>query len=70
MYIGEQNMICKTCKKDKCKEPVIRGDVTRFIDESGQLWNGKVCPNCYKTYNKERMRKLRASKKVENALKT
>jgi hypothetical protein len=49
-------MVCKTCKEDKVKEPIIRKDVTRFVDQSGRLWNGKVCPDCYKTYNRERMR--------------
>lgn len=63
-------MICKMCKEDKCKEPVIRGNVTRFVDDSGHVWNGKVCPECYKNYNRERMRKSRSTKKVENALKT
>lgn len=58
-------MICKTCKEDKVKEPVIRGKVTRFVDHSGHLWNGKVCPSCYKDYNRERMRKARDSKKKE-----
>lgn len=49
-------MVCKTCKEDKVKEPIIRKDVTRFVDQSGRLWNGKVCPDCYKIYNRERMR--------------
>jgi hypothetical protein len=49
-------MVCKTCKEDKIKEPTIRKNATRFIDQLGRLWNGKVCPDCYKTYNRERMR--------------
>lgn len=61
-------MICKICKKDKTKEPVARGSCTRFVDENSRIWNGKVCPDCYKEYNRERMRKSRASKKVEEAL--
>jgi hypothetical protein len=61
-------MICKNCKEDKAKDPIIRKDVTRFVDESGRLWNGKVCPACYKQYNRERMRKARASKKLEESL--
>ena len=52
-------MICKNCKEEKVKEPIIRGEVTRFIDEKSRLWNGKTCPDCYKVYNKERMRKKR-----------
>ena len=49
-------MTCKSCLKDKSKEPVIRNDVTRFIDENNRLWNGKMCPDCYRNYNRERMR--------------
>lgn len=49
-------MTCKSCLKDKSKEPVIRNNVTRFIDENSRLWNGKMCPDCYKNYNRERMR--------------
>lgn len=49
-------MTCKSCKQDITKEPVLRKDVTRFIDHNGKLWNGKQCPDCYKSYNRERMR--------------
>ena len=49
-------MTCKSCLKDKSKEPVIRNGVTRFIDENNRLWNGKMCPDCYRNYNRERMR--------------
>lgn len=62
-------MICKTCNIDKIKEPVIKGEVTRFVNESGQVWNGKVCPQCYRVYNRERMRKKRSEKKLEDSLK-
>jgi type II secretory ATPase GspE/PulE/Tfp pilus assembly ATPase PilB-like protein len=62
MYIGEPNMICKICKEEKIKEPVIRKDTTRFVDHNSKLWNGKVCPDCYKIYNKDRMRKKRSEK--------
>ncbi len=55
-------MTCKTCKEEKVKQPVIRNDTTRFVDHNNKLWNGKVCPDCYKTYNKERMRKKRSEK--------
>ena len=55
-------MICKNCKEEKVKEPIIRKDVTRFVDQSGRLWNGKVCPDCYKVYNRERMRLKRLQK--------
>lgn len=58
-------MICKSCNEDKPKEPIIRKDVTRFVDESGRLWNGKVCPDCYKIYNRERMRTNRLKKQSQ-----
>ncbi len=61
-------MICKICKEDKEKEPVFRSNVTRFVNQSGQLWNGKVCPDCYRTYNRERMRKKRQEKKSNDPL--
>jgi type II secretory ATPase GspE/PulE/Tfp pilus assembly ATPase PilB-like protein len=63
MYIEDTNMVCKSCKEDKSKEPIIRNDVTRFVDERGRLWNGKQCPECYKAYNRERMRLKRRSEK-------
>lgn len=56
-------MMCKICKEEKEKIPQIRGIVTRFVDDLGQLWNGKVCPSCYRIYNRERMRKVREKKK-------
>jgi hypothetical protein len=56
-------MVCKICKEDKHKEPVIRKSVTRFVDHLGRLWNGKVCADCYKIYNRERMKKQRQLKK-------
>ena len=59
-------MVCKICKEDKQKEPVIRGNVTRFVDESSRLWNGKVCPDCYRSYNRERMKNKRRQLKVGN----
>ena len=55
-------MICKTCKEDKIKEPVIRKETTRFVDQNGKLWNGKVCPDCYRKYNRERMKLARQNK--------
>lgn len=62
-------MFCKICKKEKIKHPVIRGNSTRFLDDSNRLWNGKVCPDCYKEYNRSRMRKARAEKKLQESFK-
>lgn len=71
-------MNCKNCKEDKVKEPIIRNDITRFIDDNNRLWNGKMCPDCYKNYNRERMRLKRSrlqqhesskSEKIDEGLK-
>ena len=59
-------MICKVCKENKQKEPVIRGNVSRFVNESNRLWNGKVCPDCYRVYNRERMKNKRKQLKAGN----
>jgi len=61
-------MFCKICKKEKVKQPVSRGICTRFVDENNRIWNGKVCPDCYKEYNRDRMRKSRAEKKLKEVL--
>ena len=66
MYIEGANMICKICKEEKIKQPVIRGTVTRFVDELGKLWNGKVCSCCYRNYNRDRMRNKRKQLKAGN----
>lgn len=59
-------MICKFCKESKTKQPVDKGTHVRFVDENNRLWNGKTCPDCYKIYNRERMRKVRNNLKKEN----
>lgn len=60
-------MLCKVCNDDKVKEPVTRNLITRFVDANNRLWNGKVCPDCYKNYNRERMRIKRSqSQQHEN----
>jgi hypothetical protein len=48
------------------KIPEVRSGSTRFVDGSGRLWNGKVCPDCYRVYNRERMKKARLQKKLES----
>lgn len=57
-------MICKICNEEKEKTPVIRNNVTRFVDQDGRMWNGRMCASCYKSYNRERMRIKRLSTKV------
>jgi type II secretory ATPase GspE/PulE/Tfp pilus assembly ATPase PilB-like protein len=66
MYIEGTTMICKTCKEDKQKEPIIRGGVTRFVDAGNRMWNGKVCPDCYRFYNRQRMQLKRKSLKSKD----
>lgn len=55
-------MKCKSCPEDKVKNPIVRETTVRFVDDKGRLWNGKQCPDCYKAYNKERMRLSRLPK--------
>ncbi len=57
-------MKCKSCQQDVPKTPIARNGITRFVDGNNQLWNGKMCPDCYRKYNKERMRFKRKSEKV------
>lgn len=57
-------MICKICNEEKDKHPIIRNNVTRFIDQDGRMWNGKVCATCYRLYNRDRMRLKRLSAKI------
>ena len=59
-------MNCKECGEEKVKTPVSKGDYTRFVDENNRLWNGRICPDCYKVYNRERMKKTRLQKKLLN----
>lgn len=35
---------------------------TKYIDEYGKEWSGRVCPGCHKRNNKQRMRKIRFEK--------
>lgn len=58
-------MVCKICKKTLIKTPVIRGKTTRYVDEFFRLWNGATCPDCYREYNRERMRKKRAELRLQ-----
>lgn len=52
-------MNCKICKQEKVKKPDVRGKTIRYLDDKDRLWNGLTCPDCYKMYNRERMRKKR-----------
>lgn len=50
---------CKMCNEEKSKTPQIFGNNCLFVDDQGRRWNGKQCPDCYKEYNKKRMRQVR-----------
>lgn len=50
---------CKICNEEKVKQPKIFGKHTLFVDADGRRWNGKQCPDCYKNYNRTRMKKVR-----------
>lgn len=63
-------MVCKECKLDRVKSPVTQGKHVRFADEHGRIWNGKICPDCYKLYNKERMRRTRKPVLAQNPQET
>lgn len=65
MYIGDTTMVCKDCKIDKDKEPVVKSTGIRFIDSQHRMWNGRQCPECYKVYNRERMRLKRLQDKAK-----
>lgn len=53
------SQVCKVCKEKKYKKAIKKGIVYRFVDELNRLWNGKMCPDCFKGYNKEKMREAR-----------
>ena len=36
----------------------------KFTDETGHLWNGKVCPSCFKEQTRLRMKERRQKKKL------
>lgn len=48
---------CKECKIEKRKVPDPLSKVWRYLDETGRLWNGALCPDC----NNMKSRKRRAA---------
>ena len=60
---------CKNCNLTKQKNPITKGNITRFVDENNKVWNGKQCPDCYKEYNRKRMRLNRQKQNVSDPLK-
>ncbi len=47
-------MKCKYCQKDKIKQSAMLGAQYVYYYSDGKRWHGKVCPDCVKTYSKER----------------
>lgn len=61
-----------TCRKcGQIKTRILEGKFDdknkRYLDENGFLWNGRTCPDCHKANVRERMAKLRLSRKAEEA---
>jgi hypothetical protein len=53
---------CKQCNKQSGwvrmgKFP--KGKIYRYVNENGQYWNGKVCPECNLIRIKNKMKELR-----------
>lgn len=54
---------CKMCNESK--ERIESGKSTNgtrkyYVDENGDSWMGRKCPDCAKKYNRKRMRLKRA----------
>jgi hypothetical protein len=61
---------CRLCEKIKVRKLVGKFDDKnkKYIDETGILWSGRICPACHKDRVKFRMRKLRATRKEDESL--
>jgi len=63
--MAEENVtICKLCGLLKRRILIGKFDDKnkKWADESGKLWNGKLCPQCQVIRSKENMRKNRSLK--------
>jgi len=57
----DMQSICKKCKEEKTKIFSHKGKRTKiYRDETGKMWMGLLCPVCYKSEQKMRMRDRRA----------
>jgi hypothetical protein len=57
--------ICKDCEEVKIRvqdEQYPNGKDKRWVDASGCLWNGKMCPDCNKERVRKAMMKMRRAK--------
>lgn len=52
---------CKNCKQTKIKIKVGKyKTASKFVDETGKLWLGKLCPSCNVERSKANMQRLRS----------
>lgn len=56
---------CKVCDqiKKRIQMGTYDGKNKKWVDESGKLWNGLMCPICHKGKAKSVMQKLRQEEK-------
>jgi Zn finger protein HypA/HybF involved in hydrogenase expression len=45
-----QYVVCKACsiEKIRVKAGKFNAKDIRWVDESGDLWNGRICPDCHR----------------------
>lgn len=51
MEIKSDIVYCGICRKQRTKTySKLRGRTAIFVDEQGEEWSGRKCPDCYKQY--------------------
>lgn len=62
MSLESNKRTCKVCLllKSRISDGKFNKRDKRWIDESGKLWNGSVCPICNKQRARENMKRLRS----------
>ena len=59
---------CKKCGEKKIKIKVgIYKHASKFVDETGHLWLGKLCPKCNVDRSRDNMQRLRSKDKNQDA---
>ena len=62
----KNDRLCKRCALLKPRIESGRfpdGKNKKYVDESGKLWNGSVCPDCNVSRSHNNMNKLRSKRK-------
>jgi hypothetical protein len=60
MEVKSDIVLCGVCRKECTKTySKVRGRTAIFVDEHGEEWSGRRCPDCYKAYKTEYDRKRR-----------